>query len=373
MKLLKKILLITLIVLASLVIAPKIVPGMENTVSAANVKISSKKKTMYKGYTYLLKVTGTSKKVIWSSSDKSKATVSSKGKVYAKKNGKVTITAKVGNKKYTCKVTVKNKPYNFIQFKNTTFYDLKDVALEYRKTENIKNYKDFVFDLDGDGKKDKITLKNVGKNEYGYTNFELRYNGKKILDEDIEFLSSVYIADLNKDDKNLELIVKLIGPNDMVRYIVYYKKGNKIKEITDYINGAYCTDNELKINQKGKMVLNNSDLEYISPKVFNKYYQFKNNKISTKKLNVKDIKNVKFSTTDKMLFISNMDNLYKVSEYYSDSKKYDEEKAFKYAGIIKGKFKSFNILNFTEGGEVKVKLRNGTKGYLFRYSGHLAG
>lgn len=37
------------------------------------------------------------------------ATVSKKGKVKAKKPGKTTITAKVGKKKYKCKVIVKRK------------------------------------------------------------------------------------------------------------------------------------------------------------------------------------------------------------------------------------------------------------------------
>lgn len=61
--------------------------------------------------TVKLKVTGTSKKVTWSSSNKNVATVSSKGKVTAKKKGKATITAKVGELKLKCKVTVKAKPY----------------------------------------------------------------------------------------------------------------------------------------------------------------------------------------------------------------------------------------------------------------------
>ena len=105
MKLIKKLLLAIITTLAVLMVMSKIVPQMQNVgaVQAASVKISSTKKTMYKGYTYKLKVTGTNKIVKWSTSDKSKATVNSNGKVYAKKNGKVTITAKVGSKKYNCK------------------------------------------------------------------------------------------------------------------------------------------------------------------------------------------------------------------------------------------------------------------------------
>ena len=75
-------------------------------VSAAT-KISKKKATLKVGQTLQLKVTGTKKKPKWTSSKKSVATVSPKGRVKAKKKGTATITAKVGKKKYTCKVTVK--------------------------------------------------------------------------------------------------------------------------------------------------------------------------------------------------------------------------------------------------------------------------
>lgn len=75
--------------------------------AAAKPKINKTKQTMYIGQTMNLKVTGTTQKVTWSTSNKKVATVSTKGKVTAKKKGTATITAKVSNKKYTCKVTVK--------------------------------------------------------------------------------------------------------------------------------------------------------------------------------------------------------------------------------------------------------------------------
>lgn len=80
-------------------------------VSAAG-KINKKKVTLKVGQTLQLKVTGTKGKVKWKSSKKSVATVSSKGRVKAKKKGSATITAKVGKKKYTCKVTVKKPTTN---------------------------------------------------------------------------------------------------------------------------------------------------------------------------------------------------------------------------------------------------------------------
>jgi hypothetical protein len=71
------------------------------------VKLNKTKATLYVGETVKLKLTGIGKRIKWSSSKKSVATVSSTGKVKAKKVGKVTITAKVSGKKYNCKVTVK--------------------------------------------------------------------------------------------------------------------------------------------------------------------------------------------------------------------------------------------------------------------------
>ncbi|MDE6233897.1 MAG: Ig-like domain-containing protein, partial [Lachnospiraceae bacterium] len=75
-----------------------------------NIKLNKVKATMYVGSSMNLKLTGNNKKVNWSSSNKKIASVSSKGKVSAKKAGKATITATSNKKKYKCKITVKN-PY----------------------------------------------------------------------------------------------------------------------------------------------------------------------------------------------------------------------------------------------------------------------
>lgn len=77
---------------------------------AATIKLNKQKLTLYAGGSATLKVKGTSSKVKWSSSKKSVATVSSKGKVTAVKAGKAKITAKVETKKLRCTVTVKKRP-----------------------------------------------------------------------------------------------------------------------------------------------------------------------------------------------------------------------------------------------------------------------
>ncbi len=80
---------------------------LPSTHAAAAIKISKSSLTLTIGKTATLKITGTTKAAKWESNKNSVATVS-KGKVTAKKAGSATITATVGGKKYTCKVTVKD-------------------------------------------------------------------------------------------------------------------------------------------------------------------------------------------------------------------------------------------------------------------------
>lgn len=75
--------------------------------AATKVRLNNTSYTLEKGSTVRLKMIGTKAKVTWKSSDKTVATVSSKGKVTAVKKGKANIVAKVSGKRYVCKVTVK--------------------------------------------------------------------------------------------------------------------------------------------------------------------------------------------------------------------------------------------------------------------------
>ena len=61
--------------------------GVETVEAATKIKLNCTKKTMYVGDTFKLKISGTKKKVKWSSSDKRIATVSSKGVVKGIKEG----------------------------------------------------------------------------------------------------------------------------------------------------------------------------------------------------------------------------------------------------------------------------------------------
>lgn len=106
MKLRKRIVSIMLTLMMVLLCAAP-ASAAETAPTKAAGAISQKSVTMYVGNTTKLTVDGVSGKVKWSSSNKSVATVSTKGKVTALKKGKATITAKVGKKTFTCKVKVK--------------------------------------------------------------------------------------------------------------------------------------------------------------------------------------------------------------------------------------------------------------------------
>lgn len=113
MKTLKRILYPLILTLIFTFITPVFFHGEAVTVNAATVKLNSTSKKMYIDDTYTLKVTGTKKHIMWSSSNKKIATVSSKGKITAKKAGDVTITATVGTGasriKLKCNVTVNSR------------------------------------------------------------------------------------------------------------------------------------------------------------------------------------------------------------------------------------------------------------------------
>lgn len=102
MRKIKKLLLCMMLLVSFMLVMP--------VQAQAAVKINKKTASVTAGKTVQLKISGTTKKVKWSSNKTSVAMVTQKGKVTAKKKGTATITAKVGNKKYTCKVTVKAAP-----------------------------------------------------------------------------------------------------------------------------------------------------------------------------------------------------------------------------------------------------------------------
>lgn len=90
------------------------------TVKAPTLNVS--KKSIVEKQTYTLKVNGSTGKKVWKSSNTSVATVSSSGKITAKKTGKATISVKVNGKTLKCSVTVK---------KNQKTYSVNRDVMDY--------------------------------------------------------------------------------------------------------------------------------------------------------------------------------------------------------------------------------------------------
>ena len=166
--------------LVSLVFALVCVSMVTSTdvVEASSLKLNKTSLTIYVGKNSTLKVSGTSKKVTWSTSNKKVATVSSKGTVSAKSSGTATITAKVNNKNLRCKVTVKkatkNKKaalkayYNFWKsYTFTTGYSTRGFNLAYINNDSIPEL--VVFDGDYHVSGGKV---------YAYVNGKVKYLGE---------------------------------------------------------------------------------------------------------------------------------------------------------------------------------------------------
>ena len=136
------------------------------SVTIAQIAISDTKATIYKGDTRTIRLVGTKQKAKWTSSNQSVATVDKNGKVKAKKAGTATITATLGKKKYTCKVTVKNKSgykqlydYIILNGKSNKEGNLVIRNGNYGIIYNFKNKTfDFIYVKDGKTKKDSVTF-----------------------------------------------------------------------------------------------------------------------------------------------------------------------------------------------------------------------
>lgn len=153
-----------------------------NNASASKKKIAINKKTLtlYEGKSSTLKLINVpkkdkkkiKKKLKWSSTNKNIATVTSSGKVTAKKKGSAKIMAKVGKKKYTCKITV------------NAYGNIKPPT----KTENYDTLKNYI--------KDKGSVDESGNLfvEYTDTNDDVDYTGRITYDEskDILVFSIIY-------------------------------------------------------------------------------------------------------------------------------------------------------------------------------------
>jgi chitinase len=96
----------SILIISAVIISSTLFTKDIPTAQAATVQISDKSLTLELGHYKTLRISGTTKKASWHSSNTWVATVTSGGKVTAKATGTATITASVNGKKLTCKLTV---------------------------------------------------------------------------------------------------------------------------------------------------------------------------------------------------------------------------------------------------------------------------
>lgn len=254
------------------------------------------------------------------------------------------------------------KGQKLVQFDNE-FYGLKDVAKEYRLSENIKNYKDFNYDLDGDGVTEKITIQKNKENDGESYLFKL--NGKKF--DEYYHRPEIYIVDLNEKDNNIEVVIFHEGASDDPEYIIYSKKESKM--LPTFRSDGYL----LKTDKKGTVVFVNSHNRrlngYTDPEIYFDYYVINNTKIEKKYINIDRIKDIDFITS--LYFSEDYSNK---DRFWDDYDGVHYKKRFKEVDIEElDKNTTFKVLDFkiikrennSEEYKIYVELSDGRKGYIF--------
>jgi hypothetical protein len=126
-----------LTIFMAFVLAITLFPTGMLSVQAATVKLNKTKASIDVGSTFTLKLSGTTSKATWTSSDKSIVTVKSatnglSAKLSAKKAGKATVTAKIGKTSYTCEVNVTKLTIKSYKGMFDYYYDSKDGSYDIR-------------------------------------------------------------------------------------------------------------------------------------------------------------------------------------------------------------------------------------------------
>ena len=200
-------------------------------------------------------------KITWSSSNKSIATVSSKGKVMAKKNGTVIITAKAKGAVAKCKITVTKTKANNKAAK------AKGEYLSYLAKSQNYNSKFAIIDVDGDKIPEMIRVTQYGgislerydASYKGWDSFVGSNHRKEIIAGDKIYInkSQNYVVGFMISGKTCQYQISNLKTGNMIKYywksddgstsrVIYGGTTEKIeskkwqKEINNYLKGTIC-------------------------------------------------------------------------------------------------------------------------------------
>ena len=255
---------------------------------------------------------------------------------------------------------------------NNKFTELSKAAVKGYSTKSVKTIK---YDLNNDGKEEKIQLKKSGNDGYDQACVDMYYQNKKIdkeiyigYEEAIQD-SNLYIVDLDKNDNLLDVIIAGFEDNNGFLYLNIYKNtGNTLKRINYKSDKTVSANGGENDNWIGRFYINSnneffelSNVEVCFDKVVTyKYYKIENNKAVSKKANIDKIKKETFKVlTDKEMI------------FYIDHKKFNYDKDYKNHKTFKNGNK-VNILEWIDGNEIKAEL-NGKTIYIMPAHGYLAG
>lgn len=148
-------------------------------------KINKTNITLKQDNTFQLKIKNTTQKIKWSSSDKKIAKVDSKGIVRGISEGEAIITAKVGNSKYTCNITVPEP--NYTAGINISYTKLTNKVLVLIKNNN-KKAMDYI-EVEANYYKNGVLLDTKNCHTVSLPAGQVAYNEVSIpLDEDYNYL-----------------------------------------------------------------------------------------------------------------------------------------------------------------------------------------
>lgn len=294
MKRIKKLLFALVMVMAFTVVSPSVMTDQTTTVHAA-AKISKKNVTLIKGQTAILKISGTKKKVKWSTNKKSVATVTQKGKVTAKKTGTAKITAKIGSKKYICTVKVQTPKLSKtkVNVNAGDTYTLKLSGTDQKVT--WKSSKTSVATINSKG---VITAKKAGTAKITATVLKKKYTCTVTVKKKSNI--NVEKFDAEKAKKNIDIkfydtqdgVLAILKNNSkyliyLQAKLIYYKDGKIIDVVESDINSAFENGRSCFLSFRAPRDSNYRRVKYDSYKmVFSEFGEQKYEKAGADKIRI---------------------------------------------------------------------------------------
>ena len=239
---------------------------------------------------------------------------------------------------------------------------ISNLAIDSKDLTQLKHYKEFKYDFDGDGNTDNFCVRYNKNADDSESNYKLEYNGKKI-DTDFPFPKYVYIVDLNQEDLAKEVLVYDAGYSDDFTYALFTVK-NKEMSLKAVFDG-----NEFFGNGKGEFYVKNRLTQNITPEaIYTKYY-INENDLTQKN---QEVENIDYSpTNDECLFFAENYNVFNEALNLQENEKFDDGlKRLKIEPLTTKN--SFKIKQFLNEYEIEVILNDGREGYIVGID-HFAG